>query len=215
MFFFFFFGGRFCLKTKKKAQQGGSILCSSDVGARGWDIDGVDMVIQLGIPTDNDTYVHRVGRTARAGTNGEAILLCFDFEKAHFLSRYPRAKSLIIDTAVPLLPDVEQVSDMLAACKRDQEFAGVTRSAYSAFLGFQNSMRSKYKMGPPECVRLVNKWISTCGCSEPPSIEAKAVGKMGLKGVEGLRIENLKVQKNNGGQRGGGGGGQRGGGNNR
>lgn len=39
------------------------------------------------------------------------------------------------------------------------------------------------------------------------SIEAKAVGKMGLKGTEGLRIENLKVPKNNGG-----GGGQRGGG---
>jgi hypothetical protein len=42
---------------------------------------------KLGIPSDNDTYVHRVGRTARAGTNGEAICLCFDFEKAHFFAR--------------------------------------------------------------------------------------------------------------------------------
>lgn len=87
----------------------------------------------------------------------------------------------MVPTAVPLLTDVELSSDMLASVKRDKEFPGVARSAYSAFLGFQNSMRSKYSMSPVECVRIVNKWICTIGCEEPPSIEAKAVGKMGLK----------------------------------
>jgi ATP-dependent RNA helicase MSS116 len=76
-----------------RAAAAGSLLCSSDVGARGWDIDDVDCVIQVGIPTDNDTYVHRVGRTARAGSSGFAKLLAFDWEAPFFFNRYPRAKA--------------------------------------------------------------------------------------------------------------------------
>jgi ATP-dependent RNA helicase MSS116 len=182
-----------------KARNGAAILCSSDVGARGWDIDGVDMVIQLGIPSDNDTYVHRVGRTARAGSAGLAVCLVFDWEKQHFLQRYPRAKGLMGDTINPSNADSQQVSAMLAKCRASGEFGGVVRSAYSAYLGYQNSMRSKYKLSPAECVRIVNRWICSCGLDAPPSIEARAVGKMGLKGVEGLRIENLKQPKGNNG----------------
>ncbi len=192
-----------------KARAGAAILCSSDVGARGWDIDGVDMVVQLGIPSDNDTYVHRVGRTARAGSPGLAVCLVFDWEKQHFLQRYPRAKTMIVDTAIASPVEAQQLQAMLAKFRGSSDFGSVTRSAYSAFLGYHNSMRSKHKINPGECVRIVNRWICSCGLDAPPSIEAKAVGKMGLKGVEGLRIENLKQPKNNGGGGGGGGGGNR------
>ncbi len=58
-----------------KAFKDGSvmILVATDVAARGLDIDGVDYVINYDAPNDPDTYVHRIGRTGRAGKEGIAV----------------------------------------------------------------------------------------------------------------------------------------------
>lgn len=51
------------------------VLVATDVAARGLDIDGVDCVIQADMPEDHKAYLHRAGRTARAGNDGVAVLL--------------------------------------------------------------------------------------------------------------------------------------------
>ena len=51
------------------------IIVATDVAARGIDIERVSCVINLDIPFDHETYVHRIGRTGRAGREGDAILL--------------------------------------------------------------------------------------------------------------------------------------------
>jgi ATP-dependent RNA helicase DeaD len=50
------------------------IVVATDVAARGLDVDRISHVINYDMPYDTETYVHRVGRTGRAGRNGEAIL---------------------------------------------------------------------------------------------------------------------------------------------
>jgi len=52
-----------------------NVLVATDVAARGIDINDVDVVVQFGPPRDTDTYVHRSGRTGRAGNKGISVLL--------------------------------------------------------------------------------------------------------------------------------------------
>jgi superfamily II DNA/RNA helicase len=51
------------------------VLVATDVAARGWDVEGITHVINYQAPEDEMTYVHRIGRTARAGASGNAITL--------------------------------------------------------------------------------------------------------------------------------------------
>jgi ATP-dependent RNA helicase RhlE len=64
-------------------KQGGMrILIATDIAARGIDVQGVSHVINFELPMEAETYVHRIGRTARAGKAGVAITFCDDSEKA-------------------------------------------------------------------------------------------------------------------------------------
>ena len=57
------------------------VLVATDIAARGIDVDGVSHVINFDLPEVPETYVHRIGRTARAGADGEAISLCDSEER--------------------------------------------------------------------------------------------------------------------------------------
>jgi superfamily II DNA/RNA helicase len=61
-----------------------SVLVATDIAARGIDVDGVSHVVNFELPNVPETYVHRIGRTARAGAEGIAISLC-DGEEVAFL----------------------------------------------------------------------------------------------------------------------------------
>ena len=63
-------------KVMNKFRNGNiGILVATDVAARGLDINGVDLVINYDVPQNNDDYIHRIGRTARAGKTGFAFTL--------------------------------------------------------------------------------------------------------------------------------------------
>jgi ATP-dependent RNA helicase RhlE len=59
------------------------VLVATDIAARGIDVDDLEYVINYEIPNISETYVHRIGRTARAGANGTAISLCDAVEKEY------------------------------------------------------------------------------------------------------------------------------------
>jgi ATP-dependent RNA helicase RhlE len=59
------------------------VLVATDVAARGIDVDGISHVINYELPEVPETYVHRIGRTARAGASGVAISLCSSDERGH------------------------------------------------------------------------------------------------------------------------------------
>jgi len=59
------------------------VLVATDVAARGLDVDDITHVINYDLPMEAETYVHRIGRTARAGANGDAISFCCAEDRAY------------------------------------------------------------------------------------------------------------------------------------
>src|SRR5690606_38267584 len=59
------------------------VLVATDIAARGIDVDDLEYVINFDIPNISETYVHRIGRTGRAGAQGSAYSFCDAEEKSH------------------------------------------------------------------------------------------------------------------------------------
>ncbi|MEA3041614.1 MAG: ATP-dependent helicase RhlE [Sphingomonadales bacterium] len=59
------------------------ILIATDIAARGIDVSGVSHVVNFDLPNVSEQYVHRIGRTARAGASGIAVAFCSDDERAY------------------------------------------------------------------------------------------------------------------------------------
>jgi ATP-dependent RNA helicase RhlE len=57
------------------------VLVATDIAARGLDVDGITHVFNFDLPMEPEAYVHRIGRTARAGASGVAITFCDDEER--------------------------------------------------------------------------------------------------------------------------------------
>jgi ATP-dependent RNA helicase RhlE len=60
------------------------VLVATDIAARGIDIDELELVINYDIPNIPETYVHRIGRTGRAGASGKALSFC-DVEEQPYI----------------------------------------------------------------------------------------------------------------------------------
>ena len=83
------------------------ILVATDVAARGLDVERISHVVNFDIPTDTESYVHRVGRTGRAGRSGDAISFVTPRER-HLLRTIERATR---QTLAPMkLPTVDDIN---------------------------------------------------------------------------------------------------------
>ncbi|KEG12926.1 ATP-dependent DEAD/H RNA helicase [Trypanosoma grayi] len=86
------------------------ILCATDVAARGLDVPALDHVINYDIPADTDAYVHRIGRTGRAGRHGTAhTLIVAGDGNAPLIARYIAAQTGIAlpDDVLAIIREVE------------------------------------------------------------------------------------------------------------
>ncbi len=75
-------------------------LVATDVAARGIDVDGITHVINFELPNEADSYIHRIGRTARANATGIAIAFCCEEERA-----YLKDIEKIIRQSIPMVDD--------------------------------------------------------------------------------------------------------------
>ncbi len=84
-----------------------SILIATDVAARGIDVSGVDMVFNYDLPQDNEYYIHRIGRTGRAGKSGAAYTLISGRKQIYEMKSIARyVKADIIEKELPSRDDI-------------------------------------------------------------------------------------------------------------
>jgi len=169
----------------KFRSEGRGIVFSSDVLARGLDFPDVTAVVQVGVPSSRDQYIHRLGRTGRAGKAGGCILLLHDFEQ-YFLkgiSDLPVKRLGAKDpfpTASVAPNSLWRLPNRKTGCQ-----------AYQAWLGYYNSAKGlgwKKDHLVTQATRFAESIQAIGNDGLPPPIMKKTVGKMGLKGVQGLNL---------------------------
>ncbi|OTB03207.1 hypothetical protein M426DRAFT_321995 [Hypoxylon sp. CI-4A] len=188
-------------KITDEFRQGQScILIATDVIARGMDFPSVTNVFQVGIPADKESYVHRLGRTARAGAEGRGTFIITSHET--FFSKWI-LKNIVFEETVPDLSSHREVLQIAERLDPDTH-----AKAYQGWLGFYKSYLKPMGWDNARLVAEANEFaLKGLGAAEVPALQKSTVGKMGLKGVRGLVIGPDAPKQGRGG---GGAGGNRG-----
>jgi len=191
------------------AKQG--ILFTSDVSARGVDYPDVTKVIQFGLPESREQYIHRLGRTGRAGKTGRGLLVLAPYE-SKFLNQLKGLDIPVDDKTTNLLscpPTAKNAKLLKDAMLKigdgrecDKELTKSAKMAYSAFLGYYcGQIKRTHIQNKAEVVSIANNLSKLMGLDQPPSIMKRTIGKMGLKGVPGITIDNSEMQNSRQGRR--------------
>jgi len=133
-----------------------SVLVATDVAARGIDIDGVSHVINYDMPVEPESYVHRIGRTGRAGADGIAISFCTGDEREEL-----QAIEKLIGQRIPIENPEAKFTSSAAGTEQPSRggrpYSGArqskhSRSKSSRAVGGQASIKSgqkrRYRPGP-------------------------------------------------------------------
>lgn len=177
----------------RKAKNG--ILVATDVVARGLDFPGVTNVFQVGLPSEKEAYIHRLGRTARAGADGRGCLILANSE-----SEFARTTMSMIKF-IPTEADLSSAADVRNIVRAMEPI--LQAKAYRAWIGYYKTHIKLLGWNTTQLVQQANKYaLEGLGCDGIPDVETSFVGKTGLKGVPGLNIVKSQPRQ----PRGGGGG---------
>ncbi|MFN4282150.1 MAG: DEAD/DEAH box helicase [Alphaproteobacteria bacterium] len=112
------------VKALENFRSGSSrVLIATDIAARGIDVDGVTHVINFDLPNEPESYVHRIGRTARAGAEGIAWSFCDGSERAYLKDIEKLTRQRIFVEVLPDLPPLAR-GEAEQAARRPQASNG-------------------------------------------------------------------------------------------
>ena len=120
--------------TSKFSAARHSCLFATDVAARGLDFPAVDWVVQVDCPEDADTYIHRVGRTARYEREGRAVLFLDPSEETGMLARLAAKKVPVERINVRAKKQTSIRNHMQAMCFKDVELKYTGQKAFISYV---------------------------------------------------------------------------------
>ncbi|KAI5920101.1 P-loop containing nucleoside triphosphate hydrolase protein [Camillea tinctor] len=164
------------------------LVVATDVIARGMDFPRVTNVIQVGLPFDKETYVHRLGRTARAGADGRGTLILAEAESYFIEREIGDIKMRARDADLRAREGIIEIARSFTFGKSSEE---AQIKVYQAWLGFYKSYARAMGWDTKRLVKEANLFAKLAlGYPGVPPLAKRLVGKMGLKGVPGLNIES-------------------------
>ncbi|THW38743.1 P-loop containing nucleoside triphosphate hydrolase protein [Aureobasidium pullulans] len=120
--------------TTKFSHAQHSCMFATDVAARGLDFPAVDWVVQLDAPEDADTYIHRVGRTARYERDGKAVLFLDPSEEEGMLSRLEAKKVPIERISVKQKKQQSIKPQLQNMCFKDPTLKYLGQKAFASYV---------------------------------------------------------------------------------
>ncbi|CAJ1351124.1 unnamed protein product [Effrenium voratum] len=154
---------------KFRAAEGG-ILFTSDVSSRGLDYPGVTEVVQMGAPRSKEEYIHRLGRTGRAGQEGRGLLLVHEFERG-FLEQLKDLPLIEMQQEEVDMPDF--ISMAIAKNVKAQAY-------YSRI----NHVMRNSELSALDIMREAKRFAASIGALDeegrPPEITPENAAKMGV-----------------------------------
>jgi ATP-dependent RNA helicase DeaD len=163
------------------------ILVATDVAARGLDIKDVTHVINFSIPQNPDSYVHRIGRTGRAGKSGIAITLVTPREYNHLRLIEKTARTIIDRKKLPSAADVVKAKEKNIA----REIAGIiTENKQAGYVPAVKELSDRYDLSDIAAAALYTAY----GERKEMSLEERAedIGTVRLFMTVG-RKDNIKA----------------------
>jgi ATP-dependent RNA helicase MSS116 len=172
-----------------------AILFTSDVSARGVDYPDVTHVVQIGACDSRETYIHRLGRTGRAGKIGRGVLILPKLER-DFIRELeglevpvdPELETMLVSKG-PSKKLMDEFGPMAQRIRtgRDPRLQKSIHDLYQAMIPYY-FQRCKDK--PHEVVATANRLIEIMGIPELPAIELTRAKRIGLDSVPGLNIKS-------------------------
>ncbi|MDC3418332.1 DEAD/DEAH box helicase [Aquibacillus salsiterrae] len=144
-------------------------LVATDVAARGIDIDNVTLVINYDVPMEKESYVHRTGRTGRAGNKGKAITFATPYEE-----KFMKAIERYIGFEVPTIeaPSQQEVANGKAAFEEKLNSRRIVRNNKTARIN-QDIMKLHFNGGKKKKIRAVD-FVGTI--AKIPGVTADDIG---------------------------------------
>lgn len=152
-------------------------MFATDVAARGLDFPAVDWVVQFDCPEDAETYIHRVGRTARYQRNGRAVLFLDPAEEPGMLSRLEKGRVPIQRTNVrpsKLLADGGIAPRLADLCFKDPSLKFLGQRAFASYVRSLHIMKDKEVFDLPRYGDGVAKLAESMGLPGAPRIRYTA-----------------------------------------
>ncbi|GKV28247.1 hypothetical protein SLEP1_g37325 [Rubroshorea leprosula] len=171
---------------------GGILLCT-DVAARGLDIPGVDCIVQYDPPQDPNVFIHRVGRTARLGRQGSAIVFLFPKEEAYVeflrLRRVPLQERRCSDDASDVVPQFR------SAARKDRDVMEKGLRAFVSYIRAYKEHHCSYIFRWKELE--IGKLAMGYGLLQLPSmpeVKQHSLSTEGFVPVEDINFDEIKYK---------------------
>ncbi|SPN99648.1 related to dead-box protein precursor CYT-19 [Cephalotrichum gorgonifer] len=167
-----------------------AILLSSDVTARGIDFPDVTHVIQVGLPSSREQYIHRLGRTGRQDKEGEGWLIIPEAEAREAASLLRglglkdngglASERAVVESEEDMSPIFKEVTDAFGSVPYSS-----LAPAYLAWFGNKSSREVR------ESIEGLNKWATLgWGKQTPPSVRTDWLRRRGLQNVPGFNVSD-------------------------
>lgn len=183
--------------TKEFRNSESAIMVASDVAARGMDFPNVTHVIQVGLPRDTEDYIHRLGRTGRAGKPGQGWLFLQDDERnafrhlvneihAHNINQNTSLETAQLDMTQPsqLSAETGKIMRFVEMGVKSTSMAEKAKTYATVLSGMVQSRVNRSKQQMVDMVNQLSKF--GWGLERPPHLSNHWVAKMGFGGVRNI-----------------------------